>query len=123
MTKPVLAMAIAALALQSIAANSATISTGQASQSFQAEAWASQGSGNGHGQNQSGPQGREFGQAVSEAARNGGANFGQQVSENAQAGNLPRPPASVVPLPASAWLFGSAILAVIGVARRKKAMR
>ena len=31
------------------------------------------------------------------------------------------PPEAVVPIPAAAWLFGSALLGLVGVARRKKA--
>ena len=30
-------------------------------------------------------------------------------------------PPSAVPIPAAAWLFGSAILGLLGIARRKKA--
>jgi hypothetical protein len=44
------------------------------------------------------------------------APFGEAVSVNATGANV-----SVVPLPAAAWLFGSALLAGAGILRRKQA--
>lgn len=65
-----------------------------------------------------------FGEAVSESAKLNGREFGMAVSEAARLGEVTPPPASAisaVPIPAAAWLFGTALLGLAGVSRRKKA--
>jgi hypothetical protein len=50
--------------------------------------------------------------------RNGGSNTGRTLQS---VGGVDNWSVSVVPVPAAAWLFGSGLIGLIGIARRKKA--
>ena len=63
--------------------------------------------------------GPDFGQSISESAKRDGRQFGQTVSEAARLGDVVPPPVSAVPIPPAAWLFGSALLGLGFIKRRK----
>ena len=48
-------------------------------------------------------------------------NFGIQVSQSGWGVENVRMDVQVVPVPAAVWLFGTGLLGLIGIARRKKA--
>ncbi len=69
--------------------------------------------------------GYQAGPIVSEAARSQGRAFGQQVAaiaKSGSSGDAPPPLAvAAVPVPAAVWLFGTAVLALGLVSRRRAA--
>ncbi len=60
-----------------------------------------------------------FGQAISEAAKRDGREFGAVVSRAARSGEVVPPPVAAVPLPAAAWLFGTAMVGLAVVSRKR----
>jgi hypothetical protein len=60
-----------------------------------------------------------FGEAISRSARDKGREFGSDVSRAARNKSAAPPPVAAVPLPAAAWLFGSAMLGLAVVGRKK----